>query len=69
MQKTTLNITGMTCKHCVATVENSLNETAGVKKASVSLGKQNAKVKFDENETSVAELIQVIQNAGYSAEE
>ena len=45
MQATTLNVSGMTCNHCVMAVTKALSEVAGVEAADVSLEKAQAVVK------------------------
>ncbi|MDR2491571.1 MAG: cation transporter [Spirochaetaceae bacterium] len=42
--KTTLNIEGMSCEHCVKHLKETLKEVAGVKRADVSLKAKNAVV-------------------------
>ena len=68
MQETTLNIEGMTCGGCVANVEKILRGIDGVERADVSLDEGLARVRFDAQRTSVAELVDAVEDAGFDAE-
>ena len=68
MKTITLNIKGMHCGGCVKSVTRVLTELDGVQSADVQLeGKAN--ITFDENRVNVAQLIEVIENAGFDATE
>ena len=68
MKNITLNIEGMHCGGCVKSVTRVLTELDGVQSADVQLeGKAN--VTFDENRINVAQLIEVIEDAGFDATE
>ncbi|MDR2362937.1 MAG: cation transporter [Spirochaetaceae bacterium] len=62
--KTTLNIEGMSCDHCVRHVSDTLKEIPGVKKAAVSLTEKNAVVDHEDNVTMEAMKAAVVE-AGY----
>ena len=68
MQETTLKISGMTCGGCVANVEKILRGIDGVERADVSLDEGLARVRFDAQRTSVAELVDAVEDAGFDAE-
>lgn len=68
MARTTLNVTGMTCNHCVMSVKNALEELAGVRSARVDLDAGEAVVDYDEGKTSPREMTTVVADAGYQAE-
>jgi copper chaperone len=65
--KTTLEVEGMTCNHCMMRVTKALEGLDGVKSAKVSLEKKQAEVTFkgDKSENSV--LIKAVEDAGYKA--
>lgn len=66
MKTITLNIEGMHCGGCVKSVTQVLTELDGVQSADVQLeGKAN--ITFDENRVNVAQLIEVIEDAGFDA--
>ena len=68
MKTITLNIEGMHCGGCVKSVTRVLTELDGVQSADVQLeGKAN--ITFDEKRVSVAQLIEVIEDAGFDATE
>ncbi len=61
----TLNVTGMTCNHCVQSVTKALQAVAGVENVSVSLATGCARI--DGNASSPA-LIRAIEEEGYKAQ-
>jgi heavy metal translocating P-type ATPase len=67
----TLNVHGMHCAGCVATVEGALCKVSGVKSASVNLATEQARVDIsaDPGGPSISQLIQAIRAAGYDAEQ
>jgi len=68
MKTITLNIEGMHCGGCVKSVTQVLTELDGVQSADVQLeGKAN--ITFDENRVNIAQLIEVIEDAGFDATE
>lgn len=68
MKTITLNIEGMHCDGCVKSVTQVLTELDGVQSADVQLeGKAN--ITFDENRVNVAQLIEVIEDAGFDVTE
>jgi len=64
MSTTTLNVSGMTCQHCVAAVTRALNQVPGVESAQVSLEQGQATVA---GSAAVERLIQAIEKQGYRA--
>ena len=69
MTRTTLNVTGMTCDHCVHSVKSALEQLAGVRSARVDLDHGRAVVDYDAAKTSPRELTTAVADAGYQAEE
>lgn len=61
-----LSITGMSCGHCVATVEKSIAAVEGVKDAVVNLDEGTASVN---GEVTAATLIDAITGAGFGTTE
>jgi copper chaperone CopZ len=55
-------IDGMSCQHCVKTVEKKLSEVE-LESSNVRIGL--AKITFNENETSEKQIIRAINNTGY----
>ena len=67
MQHITLNMDGMTCNGCVASVTKILQGVDGVTSAEVSLADKRAEVAFDATKTSVDALIAAVEDGGYDA--
>lgn len=67
MQHITLNIDGMSCNGCVASVTKILQGVDGVTSAEVSLADKRAEVAFDATKTSVDALIAAVEDGGYDA--
>ena len=61
--RTTLDITGMTCQHCVQAVFTALTPVAGIRSADVSIGR--VVVEHDGRATEAA-LREAIAVAGYA---
>lgn len=64
MQKETLNIEGMSCNHCVSSVNKALTETAGVEVENVEVGK--AQVAFDDTQVTRDKLVEAIEDIGFT---
>lgn len=60
----TLQITGMTCDKCAASVSQALRRIEGVKSADVNLDKGRATVRYDSAQTGRDRLIAAITQAG-----
>ncbi|NIP83877.1 MAG: hypothetical protein GWM90_33475 [Gemmatimonadetes bacterium] len=69
MARTKLNVTGMTCNHCVHTVKGALEKLAGVRSARVDLDGGTAVVDYDDSRTSPREMQAAVADAGYQARE
>ncbi len=69
MRDVSLDITGMSCSHCVAAVEAALQAVPGVAGATVGIG--SAQVAIDPSggapDAITAEAIEAIRDAGYDA--
>ncbi len=64
---THLSVDGMHCGSCVALIEETLAERAGVKAASVDLDSARAVVEYVPSQLDVDEIRAAIAEAGYSA--
>ncbi|KPJ60439.1 MAG: ATPase P [Latescibacteria bacterium DG_63] len=64
-ERVVLKIGGMTCATCVKTIESALRRLDGVVQADVNLGAEKAYVNYNPGITSVAEIRQAIEDAGY----
>ena len=68
MQKVSIQIGGMTCQSCASRIEKVLNKKDFVQQAGVNFASEEAQVTFDEKQTSVEQLIQIIQKTGFAAQ-
>lgn len=64
MKRVAITLGGMSCDHCVQTVDQALRSVSGVASAQVTLN--SAVVEFDESNCSVRALGDAIRAAGYS---
>jgi copper chaperone CopZ len=60
-----LDITGMSCNHCVARVKKAIDSLPGVHRSDVEVGR--ASVSFDPSAVSADELTAAVTQAGYPA--
>ncbi|KAB2334827.1 copper chaperone CopZ [Cytobacillus depressus] len=65
MEKVTLNVTGMSCGHCVKAVEGSVGELAGVESVKVDLKNGTVDVEYRSNEVSLDKIKEAIDDQGY----
>lgn len=65
MEKTTLNVSGMTCGHCEKAVKDAVSELDGVQKVEVSLDNGTVAVEYDASKTSEAQMKEAIEDQGY----
>ena len=65
MESATLNVSGMTCQGCVASVTRVLKAVPGVSDVVVSLQPGTAKVAYDATRTTLPVLKAAIEDAGY----
>lgn len=64
MSEMILNVTGMTCQHCVSAVTKALQGVMGVESAEVSLEDKQAVVMGDADSQA---LVQAVKSEGYDA--
>lgn len=65
METLTLNIKGMTCGGCVASISNVLKQISGVSSAEVSLEQNRAVISFDPLKVKPAQFKSAIEDAGF----
>lgn len=65
-QTTLLDVSGMTCNHCVKHVREALEGVPGVGEVQVDLGAGLATVKHD-GTAEISSLIAAVDDAGYEA--
>ncbi|UHA73852.1 heavy metal translocating P-type ATPase [Paenibacillus sp. 481] len=64
-QQRTLPIEGMTCAACATRIEKGLNRLDGIATATVNLAAEQATVTFDDQQTSVEDIVSKIDALGY----
>jgi copper chaperone len=64
MKEIILNISSMSCQHCVARVQKAVAMLPGISKLEVAVGK--AVVSFDESMVTEGDITQAIEKAGYA---
>ncbi|WEG15226.1 copper chaperone CopZ [Alkalihalophilus pseudofirmus] len=65
MAQETLTVKGMSCGHCVSSVEGSVGELSGVESVKVALDKGQVEVSYNENELNLGTIKEVIEDQGY----
>ena len=67
MQQVTLQISGMSCSHCVSAVKQALGDVPGVKVENVAIGK--AVISYEPAITKTTDITDALADAGYEAHE
>lgn len=65
MEKISLNVSGMSCGHCVKAIEGSVGELEGVQKVEVHLSECKVDVEFNPSSISEAAIKETIDDQGY----
>jgi len=65
MDKVTLNVSGMSCEHCVKAVTNALSALPGVKDITVSLKTGTASFSYDPAKSPLDTVKAAITEEGY----
>lgn len=68
MKNVTLNVQGMSCGHCVKSVEGSVGQLAGVDLVTVKLDVGQVDVTFDDSQVSLDTIKATIEDQGYGVE-
>jgi copper chaperone len=69
MQQVTLYVEGMSCSHCVNSIEGNVSQMSGVESVKVHLADGKVDVTFDSNEVSLKEIANGIEDQGYEVTE
>jgi Cu+-exporting ATPase len=67
MTDKTLSIEGMNCASCATHVEKAAARLDGITFASVNLATERLTVKYDEKKTSLSQIMEAVDKAGYKA--
>jgi copper chaperone len=68
MEKITLNVKGMSCGHCVNSIEGSVGELTGVTNVKVNLDTGTVSVEFNPNEVTLDKIKETIDDQGYDVQ-
>ncbi|NQT25469.1 heavy-metal-associated domain-containing protein [candidate division KSB1 bacterium] len=66
MKSVTLNVEGMSCDHCMHSIEGALKSIGVIGK--VALEKKTVQVDFDENRITLEAVKEAINNQGYQVQ-
>lgn len=69
MEQKTLNVKGMSCGHCISSIEGNVGKLNGIKSVKVNLSEGNVELTFDHTVVSLKEITDVIEEQGYDVEE
>jgi len=69
MDKITLNVSGMSCEHCVKAANNALAAVPGVKDIAVSLKDGKASFSYDPAKATLDAIKAAITEEGYEVRE
>lgn len=64
MNQVVIHVEGMSCGHCVNSVEGALTKLSGVSSAKVDLKDKNVTVEYD-NDVNIDTLKKAIEDQGY----
>ena len=67
MVRNQLDVQGMTCTACASAVERAVGKLAGVESAAVNFAVEKLDISFDDDITSIPEIISTVESAGYGA--
>lgn len=68
MENVTLNVKGMSCGHCIKTVEASVGALEGVEQVNVNLGAGQVNVIYNKQKISLSQIKETIDDQGYDVE-
>ncbi|OIJ18685.1 copper resistance protein CopZ [Anaerobacillus alkalidiazotrophicus] len=66
MKKVEISVRGMSCGHCVSTIEGALTQMDGVSSAKVNLEKNKVTVNLDTTKIHVLQIEEVVNGLGYN---
>jgi copper chaperone len=68
MENVLLNVSGMSCGHCVSAIEGSVGKLNGVNQVKVHLESGKVDVAFDQEKVTLEEIKEAIDDQGYDVE-
>jgi copper chaperone len=64
----TLNVKGMSCGHCINSIEGSVGKLSGVTTVKVNLDSGTVSVEFNLNEVTLDKIKETIDDQGYDVQ-
>ncbi|TXC85968.1 copper chaperone CopZ [Metabacillus litoralis] len=68
MEKVSLKVKGMSCDHCVKSIEENVGTLNGVERLLVDLEKENVFIEYNVDSVSLDKLKEAIEEQGYEVE-
>ncbi|AZQ46759.1 copper chaperone CopZ [Bacillus sp. GX] len=68
MEQLTLKVEGMSCGHCVNSIESSVKELNGVEQVKVQLAEGTVDVTIDSSAVTLKDIVAVIEDQGYDVQ-
>ncbi|MGN4424880.1 copper chaperone CopZ [Bacillus cereus group sp. MYBK30-1] len=65
MEQLTLKVEGMSCGHCVNSIESNVKELNGVEQVKVQLAEGIVEVTIDSSIITLKDIVSVIEDQGY----
>jgi copper chaperone len=65
MEQLTLQVEGMSCGHCVNSIEGNVKELNGVEQVKVQLSEGTVEVTIDSSVVTLKDIVAVIEDQGY----
>jgi copper chaperone len=66
VDRVTLKVEGMSCGHCVKSIENSVSAISGVDKVDVQLDSGTVNVEFNKDVVVIEQITSTIEDQGYT---
>ena len=67
-EKINLQVSGMTCQHCVSSVKDSVMALQGVNQVDVSLENGSVDIAYDNPNLNASQIAAAIEDQGYDVE-
>jgi len=65
MEKTMINVEGMSCEHCVNAITKAVKALPGIAKVAVDLAAKSVMVEYDSSKTPLDKIKAEIEERGY----
>lgn len=67
-ERINLQVSGMSCQHCVSSVKNSVMALEGVEQVDVSLENGSVDVTYNNSDLEINQIAMAIEDQGYDVE-